>query len=870
MSEISYDSSFGKEWQKLYEELGYLTKETCIEHGLWQESPKSGAQNTAWSRFRKKHPNHNIPAEESGDDEECAPMSDYHFALTNLDEQDKLIKKSVLAYLMWHSGYVFSKSTALASERADTVDDLSIGNEVNPGSDRLIRERGIHNGADEKRILATKSLHTQREHSKQINKNIINFYLDVEAIDSDLIIPQDYDSDDMSYTTPEELGEVGWTFESYNDLRDSYKSLARHLVYDPLTVMLMFRYLQDHFIHIALPDLREGSTFHTVQPQWLIVGLPPSRNRSIGDTFLKYDAGHTVKVCGQVIEVGESLLAYIEVAFRCVSVNKDTRTPCNHIVLIPQNTEEGTLAKPSECRVCSGKQFAKLDSQRSKTEPMQRIQIQEDVENGEQEAITVELRGSLVGTVSPGSTAAVTGVLRLEALAKGSAYNIQYLFGQSIEQLKAEATNQELSEEDIETIEQYRRENNTLEERLSSFTHAWAGDLRVSQAIKRAILLQACGAPVSTKLGRRSALHLLLVGDPGTAKTMLLKYAGRFAKGSRYIDASNASQAGLTGACSQIEDLYTGKKRWAIIPGELALTHQDAICSVDEFNLYKGDKGDFNNALESGEITISKIVKATLATKCSVLAGANPSAGDRKRFRKTDEEGNSYSYANQLGMEFPQLQRFDAIYTLTDEADEDEDYMIAMAMLGESEHSGVEVDMDFIRRYIAYSKTFTPILSTEVKKRIAKDHAAKRQENIKNNSDNLHSHRQVASRMRFTIAMARFDLSNIVTIEHMFAVEEILAESLAENDPGALNGEPDKESKLQAKRNSIKKIILDMYNNLEGTAKSKPQSFKTIDSFITFSNESIDKKSLLLLLDTLPLHGDEKTGWFYDESKEAL
>ena len=120
--------------------------------------------------------------------------------------------------------------------------------------------------------------------------------------------------------------------------------------------------------------------------------------------------------------------------------------------------------------------------------------------------------------------------------------------------------------------------------------------------------------------------------------------------GSRYVSADNATQAGLTGACSQVEDLYSSKKRWAVLPGDLGLTSADGVCSVDEFNLYKGDFGDFNNAMESGEVTISKIVKAKIPTRCSVLAGANPKGkdSDRKKFNKN----NQTPYSSQIGLEF--------------------------------------------------------------------------------------------------------------------------------------------------------------------------------------------------------------------------
>ena len=76
--------------------------------------------------------------------------------------------------------------------------------------------------------------------------------------------------------------------------------------------------------------------------------------------------------------------------------------------------------------------------------------------------------------------------------------------------------------------------------------------------------------------------------------------------------------------------MYTGKKKWALVPGVLALTHQDAICSIDEFNLYKGDYGDFQNAMETGEVFVNKIVKGRVIT-CAPHMGANPNNGNKKK-----------------------------------------------------------------------------------------------------------------------------------------------------------------------------------------------------------------------------------------------
>jgi DNA replicative helicase MCM subunit Mcm2 (Cdc46/Mcm family) len=788
------------------------------------------------------------------EEQETATVSENLIVLQELDAKDTEVKESVIAYLMWHSGSMLNPDLfSTHKARADQID--SYGNDA---VDRIYDVCGVNIDSDEGRQLAASSIYTQASKSMEDNRPIVVCYLDIDAIRSGGMLPPFItDEDDLNYTTPEDIQEVGFTFESYKHFRDAYVRLGNFLISDPMTVMFMLDHLQDTFIHLADRRIRDRSVFHTITPSWLLLGAPSFCERGFSDISLSADTGKTIRLRGQVIEVGEPMQAYASVAFRCVSVHAESGDRCLNTVLITQNMESGSITSPAGCARCGGKQFVKLDSDRSKTEPVQRIQVQEENISGEQKSIMVEIRGNLVETITAGSSVEITGILRLESLSKNSILSTQYVLGKHISQLTAESNTLLLTKQDEEDMQSFA-ESMELDARLDTLVESWAGDLRVPMAIKRAILLQACGAPEGTKYGQRKALHILLAGDPGTAKTMLLKRASLLVNGSRYIDASNATQAGLTGACSQIEDLYTGKKRWAVIPGELALTHPEGICSVDEFNLYKGDKGDFNNALESGEVVIAKIVKARLPTRCSVLAGANPSAGNRKKF----DRDISTSFADQLGMEFPQLQRFDAIYTLEDIAQEREDEDIALSILGHLVSGDVEVEIGFIQKYIAYSKQFTPTMSTQVAKYLSKKHAAKRQET--KDSHYLHSHRQVASWNRFAIAIARFDFSDTIEMKHVKLVEEVLAESLSEKDPGIMAGDAPEDGRI--KSDMVQTALEEYFDGLSNFSKTKAQESAIILQAIQLDKPNIkalnlDTKSVESILRKMPNMSNTAGKW---------
>jgi DNA replicative helicase MCM subunit Mcm2 (Cdc46/Mcm family) len=214
------------------------------------------------------------------------------------------------------------------------------------------------------------------------------------------------------------------------------------------------------------------------------------------------------------------------------------------------------------------------------------------------------------------------------------------------------------------------------------------------------------------------------------------------------------------------------------MPGALALTPREAVCCVDELNLYKGDFGDFNNALESGKVEVTKIVKGTIETACSVLAGANPIAGNKKQFV------NGTSYFLQLGFDYTTAQRFDGIYVLRDEANMVRDESISSKIIAASKEE--PTDLTPIHNYIAYSKLIDPVLTDEAGEYISKRHAVKRRDS--SGSDYMRSHRQVPSLIRFALATARFDLSEVATLEHVKFAEKILEITLNERDPGIMAG----------------------------------------------------------------------------------
>ena len=774
-------------------------------------------------------------------DEETMEVTEDYSALAQLGERDRLVKESVVAYLMWHSGEVLSKADYPSREsRANRIDELG-----EQAMDRFRESDRVK--SDSRRVLASKSIFTQARAARDENPSTIVCYLDASMIMEGAMIPTlNIDGDEFNLATPQEMSEIGFNFRDFDTFRQKYIDLGTFLITDPMTVMNMFEHLQGLFLDKSITNFTELTTFHTIVPHWNIVGLPDECGRSFENMSLTYDTGKTIKIQGQVSEVGDAMVVFTKIAFRCRAHLTDedghkTDYRCNHINLVPQNVEDGIITKPHECEACGAKNnFVKLDSDKSRIEPIQRIQLSELQISEEPKSIMVEFRGNLVKQVRAGSTVEITGVLRLESITKNSTMSSIYILGQSISVISEESFTTILTEEQTEEVKMYA-DSFDFEDRLDDLVEQWIGQIKVDNNLKNALMLQLIGSPSNDSFGHRQGIHIMIAGDPGTAKSLLLKEVAKTAKGGRYVVAENLSQAGLTGACSQVEDLYTGKKRWSILPGALALTPKESICSVDEFNLYKGDFGDFNNALESGFVTINKIVKGTVYTECSVLTGCNPNGGNRKKFIEGED------YIMQLKLDITVLQRFDGIFVILDTADEENDETIAYSMLDE-EGASQEV-REFIQRYIAVAKTYCPEMSDEAKKYIAEQHAKKRQQT--KSSDYMRSHRQVASLKRFALAAARFDFADEVKIKHVKFAESILEGTLNEQDPGAVVGAGSKGDR-EMRQNIARKVVEFI------TSKNQYEDIH-IDFLHPWMEEGgfkIDKKELATMLHTFSKNSD--------------
>ena len=167
----------------------------------------------------------------------------------------------------------------------------------------------------------------------------------------------------------------------------------------------------------------------------------------------------------------------------------------------------------------------------------------------------------------------------------------------------------------------------------------------------------------------RSNSHLLCVGDPGMGKSQLLLSANQVAARSVYVGGNTASSRGLTVSLTKEAGGDMG-----IEAGALVLADR-GVCCLDELDkMPKTHQDGLLEAMEQQQVSIAKAgVVASLPSRCSVIAAANPKSGHYNL---------SKSVAENLSMNGPLLSRFDLVFILRDEADSDRDRMISGSIMG--------------------------------------------------------------------------------------------------------------------------------------------------------------------------------------------
>jgi replicative DNA helicase Mcm len=308
---------------------------------------------------------------------------------------------------------------------------------------------------------------------------------------------------------------------------------------------------------------------------------------------------------------------------------------------------------------------------------------------------------------TPGARIRVIGVLK-EVPVPLSTGGLSTRFELAIEAnnlIPLEETFEELetNEEDERQILELSQDPNVFHKLAKSIVPSVWG----YEEIKRSLILQLFGGvqkKMSDGSNSRGDIHILLIGDPGVAKSVTLGFMANIAPKGRYVVGKSTSGAGLT--ATVVRDEYL--KGWSLEAGAMVLANKGLVCIDELEKMDPSDRSAMHEAMEQQTVTISKAnVQATLKAQTSVLAAANPKFGRFDPYQ---------SVAQQIDLPPTLINRFDIIFTLRDLPDKEKDTKIATHVLQEhtKEFDHTLISKDLLRKYVAYAKQkIKPALSEE-------------------------------------------------------------------------------------------------------------------------------------------------------------
>lgn len=503
---------------------------------------------------------------------------------------------------------------------------------------------------------------------------------------------------------------------------------------------------------------------------------------------------HLVKVNGVVTRRGE-VYPKLQIAYyKCM--NRLCQAVEGPIRVDGVGDDAVSLMMPEECPLCEGSHF-KLDTKLSQYANIQRINLQETPGSVPPGRVPrqkeVFLSHDLIDIARPGEEIEVTGVFEQKydsglTLKSGFPVFSTFLTANHVRKHEDASAASNLQEADVRAIIELSRDPKIGERIVQSIAPSIFGHDNCKMALAMSLF---GGVPknVNDKHRIRGDCNVLLLGDPGTAKSQLLKYAEATAPRAVYSTGKGASAVGLT--ASVHKDPIT--REWTLEGGALVLADK-GVALIDEFDkMNEQDRTSIHEAMEQQSISISKAgIVTSLQARCSVIAAANPIGG---------RYDSSNTLSDNVELTAPILQRFDILCVLQDTVDPVLDERLAKFVTsshmnavatrdlnnGEATlptssnvaHNPGLIEQDLLRKYIQYARTnIKPDLRGNLfdKEKVASLYVALRRESANSGGVPI-AVRHVESIMRMAEAHAKMHLRPYVRDDDMDAAIKMMLES---------------------------------------------------------------------------------------------
>lgn len=395
--------------------------------------------------------------------------------------------------------------------------------------------------------------------------------------------------------------------------------------------------------------------------------------------------------------------------------------------------------------------------------------------------INIKLNGEITRTCTSGDVVKISGIFLPMPYSGYRAMKAGFLADTFLEATHVTQSKKSYADEFIDDNTKHDLEMLRSDpEVYNRLAKSIAPEIFGSVDVKKALLLLLLGAPpkrLPDGMRLRGDIHICLMGDPGVAKSQLLKHIAKVAPRAVYTTGKGSSGVGLTAAV--IRDPVT--KELMLEGGALVLADMGIAC-IDEFDkMNEIDRTAIHEVMEQQTVSIAKAgITTSLNARASVLAAANPAYG---RYNKRK------SPAENINLPAALLSRFDLLFLLLDTPDAKQDLALAKHVT-HVHRTGVHPALDFavvapkvIRAHIAAAREVNPVIpkNGSLTEYLVNNYVAMRAQEVDDGREakGYTSPRVLLSILRLAQALCRLRLATVVQREDVDEALRLMVASKA-------------------------------------------------------------------------------------------
>ena len=444
----------------------------------------------------------------------------------------------------------------------------------------------------------------------------------------------------------------------------------------------------------------------------------------------------------------EPKMMYIKTAwFECPKGHPGNEVPCDRY-------------RKLHTPVCTCGEKMYLIPEKSVQNYVQGIVIQEPIENtkfGNPVEHDAKIADDLVGPLRVSQKLKMSGILRTVIDRKTNENEIYYdilSYSDLVDSKEALPTEDELAQ-----MKKDSKEPDFMLKMIKSFVPEVYG----LDSIKESLILGlASGVRAKTK---RGSINILLLGDPSTAKSTLLKECAEIITKSLYTSGKSASAAGLTAAA-----VKRPNGMWMIMPGVVVLCNNGFVF-IDELDkATPDDRSSLHEAMEQQTVSIAKAgMHMTFPARTSVFAAGNPQSGKWEM---------ALSAAENVNLPPTLLSRFDVKWRILDVKDYNRDSQMAMHILDQFTETVEDLfSRDYLKKYFSYINKLKPQMTTEASHELLRTYRELRTKS-KDQEAVIIDTRQLEGLIRLSTAHAKCYFREKIEVEDVIHAVRVYFESL--------------------------------------------------------------------------------------------